>query len=679
MKIFNYLLSIILCFMFTSTYSQVTYEENNPNINPVPLGYLGWNDNNNTLLRIRQHNTVRMQFENENWTGINGTSLVRANRVSMPAGTNLIQTPFSILHLGYSSALGMKRDWMNIGTTYAAQVDVFYVGLIERPLGPITQTDAVLAWGCDDEPEAGPDNLRFLFIEPEDQTPTDADTEQGRETMRISPQGNVGIGNFSSMPLGLNEQPTFRLDVDGNARFRQIQQATGDVLITGMQEDAAGDYSLRYLSFSGNQDEYLAGDGTWQTPDCEWNINGNDLSMGYAGACQTGSVGIGNLAQNDSRLFIDEEVVNNFENVRTLNVRTVSSTAQSFDIGINSEIIGEQYGFGTAVRGIASGGKRARGGHFTAALGALSSDPAIGVLGTADNFNTDNTLPVFGVAGIAESNVNGSRAYGIYGEGIATNGAQGIAAYFAGVMQQGQPSINLSDESVKTNIQGIEDANSLLMQLNPTSYNYVSDGPLSYLNGQFSYGFVAQDVQEVLPEVTKDFYHPAKFNEEGEEISPEVNLLGVQYDSFIPIIVAGYQEQQAVIDQQASTISEMQSQIDELYTMVADCCTDASNRSQSTGDNTDQYELEIEKPSLDQNVPNPFQEKTTITYRLPERTSIKVLVRDSNGKLVETLVEGQMPEGEYTIRWDATGLESGIYFYSLQSNGVELVKRAVKL
>ena len=48
----------------------------------------------------------------------------------------------------------------------------------------------------------------------------DANEEQGSETMRISPMGYVGIGDFSHMPNGLDEQPTQRLDVDGTARLR---------------------------------------------------------------------------------------------------------------------------------------------------------------------------------------------------------------------------------------------------------------------------------------------------------------------------------------------------------------------------------------------------------------------------------------------------------------------------
>ncbi|MFZ6051893.1 tail fiber domain-containing protein [Halocola ammonii] len=681
--------------------TQVTFNNNAP----VAGRYVGFNSSANLPLPIRNDGNADIEIwrnliqririgEINTYNGLNGLQEVQCTRMSL--GLNEIDDSngeddsynfaWSMLHLWNDElSSSMQRDWFNVGTSYTTNKDFFYCGLMERPTstGDDNQSDAILAWGSNET--TNPDYFRILFLaRTTGQGP--AATEQGRETFRITPLGNVGIGDFSSMSTGLNEDPTFKLDVDGNARFRQIQQAAGNVLITGKQEDAIGDYSLRYLSFSGNQNEYLAGDGTWQDVNCEWNINGNDLSMGYAGACQTGSIGIGSLAQGDSKVHIEDEVVNDFQNYRTLNVETTVTADQSFDIGINSDILDQGQGEPIAVNGFARGGKSAIGGRFEARSAQFTSQNLIGVNGIAIDSQSaeDEDNAAFGVYGFARSDLACRQTIGVYGEARNTSSsnctAEVHAGYFAGDIVQFGNSIMLSDENIKSNITEIQNPQEILMSLQPKSYSYNLESTIGQNLPQGTFhGFIAQEVNESFPSIVSDVMIPAKYDELGNLVQPSETLKGVRYTEVIPVLVAGYQEQQAVIDQQASTISEMQSQIDELYSMVADCCADASNRSQNTGENTDQYELEIEKPSLDQNVPNPFQEKTTITYRLPEQTSIKVLVSDSKGNLVETLVEGQMPEGEYTIRWDATGLESGIYFYSLQSNGIELVKRAVKL
>lgn len=83
--------------------------------------------------------------------------------------------------------------------------------------------DAVVAWGCNDDifaPWNGPDNLRFLFLAPTNQTASPGSAPEGLETMRITPWGHVGIGSGFSNAL----QPVRRLDVfDSNSETPQFR------------------------------------------------------------------------------------------------------------------------------------------------------------------------------------------------------------------------------------------------------------------------------------------------------------------------------------------------------------------------------------------------------------------------------------------------------------------------
>ncbi|MGD9547433.1 MAG: M6 family metalloprotease domain-containing protein [Candidatus Krumholzibacteriia bacterium] len=76
--------------------------------------------------------------------------------------------------------------------------------------------------------------------------------------------------------------------------------------------------------------------------------------------------------------------------------------------------------------------------------------------------------------------------------------------------------------------------------------------------------------------------------------------------------------------------------------------------------------------ALHGNVPNPFNPLTTFQYDLPEPARIRLEVFDVAGRLVRTLVTGQMPAGRHEAVWDGrsdsgAGVASGSYFYRLDT------------
>ena len=79
----------------------------------------------------------------------------------------------------------------------------------------------------------------------------------------------------------------------------------------------------------------------------------------------------------------------------------------------------------------------------------------------------------------------------------------------------------------------------------------------------------------------------------------------------------------------------------------------------------------IQVPStfmLYQNFPNPFNNATVIRYALPHRAHVNLSVFDMLGRRVATLVSTTQNSGNYSNRWDASGMPTGIYFYRFTAN-----------
>jgi hypothetical protein len=92
---------------------------------------------------------------------------------------------------------------------------------------------------------------------------------------------------------------------------------------------------------------------------------------------------------------------------------------------------------------------------------------------------------------------------------------------------------------------------------------------------------------------------------------------------------------------------------------------------------------EHDKPSgfvsLDQNYPNPFHDRTTITYSTDETVEVTLTVCDLLGNEIAVLTDGIQGPGERSIEMDATGLPAGVYFCLLKAGDrMESIKLIVK-
>ena len=67
------------------------------------------------------------------------------------------------------------------------------------------------------------------------------------------------------------------------------------------------------------------------------------------------------------------------------------------------------------------------------------------------------------------------------------------------------------------------------------------------------------------------------------------------------------------------------------------------------------------------NYPNPFNPSTMIVFFLPQNEYMTLKVYDITGRLIETLIEGEVPAGEHRLQWSAHGLASGVYLCRMEA------------
>ncbi len=83
------------------------------------------------------------------------------------------------------------------------------------------------------------------------------------------------------------------------------------------------------------------------------------------------------------------------------------------------------------------------------------------------------------------------------------------------------------------------------------------------------------------------------------------------------------------------------------------------------------------KYRLDQNYPNPFNPSTVINFSLPKTGNVKLVVYNSLGEKVKTLVNQEMKAGQHTVNFNGSGLTSGIYYYRLSTNNSISTKKMI--
>ncbi|MGV3588134.1 MAG: tail fiber domain-containing protein [Adhaeribacter sp.] len=106
---------------------------------------------------------------------------------------------------------------------------------------------------------------------------------------------------------------------------------------------------------------------------------------------------------------------------------------------------------------------------------------------------------------------------------------------------------HISDRELKKNVIPVQDALATLQQLEPKKFEYNTDkyGKLKLPAGK-QYGFIAEDVQQVLPDLIRSESRSIMV---GKNNYQQATLKTTDLESMVPLLVAAIQEQQKQINE----------------------------------------------------------------------------------------------------------------------------------
>lgn len=430
------------------------------------------------------------------------------------------------------------------------------------------------------------------------------------ERVRITSGGNVGIGTST---------PATKLHVNsgsGLSAFRAQVNGSTKLLV-----HSGGGVSVGSGSTPPSNGLYVAGNvgiGT-STPSYKLHVVGNAEITGGLSVTQNGI-----SAYNYSSSGIG--------------VYGYSSYIGAYGYGGSYGLYG--VGSGTSSFGVYASGKTGVYGFSTLGGGDGVHGFAYGASG-------------YGVYGYSSSSL------GVYG---STGSSSSYAGFFSGNVYSTGSYLG-SDRTLKQNISDLTSAMDIINKLHPKSYNFRQDGNYKLMNlpAGKHYGLIAQDVEQILPDLvkgTKFESHMAPPVKETASMttkpdvtasSTSIEFKALNYTELIPIIIKAMQEQQATIEKQNIKIEAL---------------TQLVNQLKGSGP---EALVKLSGISLNQNVPNPpVTNHTRINYNIPSGTTAAELVfTNAAGQKIKQISLNDSG----LIDIDTSTLSAGTYFYTLYVNG----------
>jgi len=359
----------------------------------------------------------------------------------------------------------------------------------------------------------------------------------GTEALRVNSSQNVGIGTTS---------PATKLHVSGQSRFADSSNASNYITIGAGANAPYSNASISTttaglaivaegagnITFRNNGSEAMRIDaannlGLGVTPSA-WGSTTRAIELA-AGAIESGTSGV----------FL--EVIQNayFDGTSYIYKNTATALRYTQSLGAHQWFNAPS---GTAGNAIAFT-ERARitsGGDFL--IGTTTSQDPL----TVTNGATINGGGLdFSTSGTKNWQVIGNATDFYIGNQTLTRYASlvGITTFTAWTF--------VSDRRLKHEIKDLSYGLNSLMQIKPREFNFIKDN-------QFSIGFIAQELKEVIPEAVMGDEIEFDDNDSPEERASKT--MGVSKEMLIPVLVKAIQEQQALITQLQADVAALKGQ-----------------------------------------------------------------------------------------------------------------------
>jgi hypothetical protein len=203
-----------------------------------------------------------------------------------------------------------------------------------------------------------------------------------------------------------------------------------------------------------------------------------------------------------------------------------------------------------------------------------------------------------------------------------------------------------SDKRLKENFRVIEQPLIKLLQLGGKKYDFIPEHSDSIGTEdekqekvklkKDKLGFIAQEVEKILPEAVV--------------YDKVVDLYYIDYNAIIPVIVEAMKEQQNTIEGLKSRINVLENSSAKQKSATIDGMIQAS---------------------LNQNIPNPFNTKTSIEMYLPNTVSLATLyIYNMQGVQIKQIVVNA--RGNTSVTFEGNSFKAGMYLYTLIADGKEV-------
>ncbi|MBC8753205.1 tail fiber domain-containing protein [Kordia sp. YSTF-M3] len=366
------------------------------------------------------------------------------------------------------------------------------------------------------------------------------------------------------------------------------------------------------------------------------------IDYGDVGSTRTGLI-VDNVSTANAYIATGFKSINNVGGYRKigLDVSGTSTSGAAYDnIGVNIRLNGASVN-----RGV------------NASVTGSSTGTTYGVAGFI--YGPSGTTPTgLGAAVYGSSATTSNRYAGYFNGNVFTTGL-----YLS------------SDKKLKTDIEDEKNILNKLAQLDAVNYTYKVNDQLNLPQG-LQHGFIAQNIEEVFPELVTTIKKPI-FDKDNKEVDV-YEYKAVNYIGMISILTSSLKElnetSTARINELTETstarINELNEKVEALENVIENIRDQVESNGETKLDNlNDAEEMGF---LMEQNKPNPFTDQTVVNYTLPNNAKATIAVVDLSGKFIREY-DLSRQKGQLTI--NSSDIGKGIFIYTLISDNEVMISK----